>query len=145
MVAFGEVGKLLGLLFERPARLVELRDRGQKPPLGVEEPLLIAVPALEPTQARGAEHKPDSRGEQEGRDHHRVAPGKEVTIDGRSKGHFRGSDWQRPHGGEPVAVLSALDAGYAALNVAGRGSFCAASERDQRQIGSVLSVVVFDY
>src|ERR1700693_5003638 len=105
MVAFGEVGKLLGLLFERPARLFELRNGGQKLPLGVEEPLFIT----KPTETRRPGHQPDGRGKQERRDHHRVTPAKEMTLDGRSKRHPRESAWQHPHSGKLITIPSGLD------------------------------------
>ena len=41
VIAFGEIGELLGLLFERAARLSELCNGGQKQPLGVDELLLM--------------------------------------------------------------------------------------------------------
>ena len=84
MIAFGEVGKLLGLLFERPARLREFRNGDQKLPLEVAEPLLIALPAPKSTEGRRPEHEPDSRGKQEGRDHHRVTPGEEMISTGEA-------------------------------------------------------------
>src|SRR5580692_667784 len=145
MVAFGKVGKLLGLLFERPARLFEFRNGGQKLPLGVEEPLFITVSAFKPTEARRPDHQPDGRGKQERRDHHRVTPAKEMTIDGRSKRYPRESAWQHPHSGEPIAVTFGLDADYTALNVAGCGWFCAGPEGRQGQIGRALGPVVLDH
>ena len=145
MITFGEVGKLLGLLFERPARLVELRDRGQKLSLGGEQPLLTPVSALERTEARRRDHQPDGRGKQERRGQHRVAPGEEMIIDGRSKRHPRQSPRQHPHSGELIAAMLGLDADRAALNVAGCGGFCAGREGRQGQIGSVLSPFIFDH
>src|SRR5580693_3948394 len=132
MIAFGEFGELLGLLFERPTRLLELRNGGQKLPLGVEEAALIAASALKPAEARRTEHQPDSRGKQEGRDHHRVAPGKEMSIDRRSKRHPGQSPRQHPHSGELIAGALGLDTGHAALNVGGCGWFYAACESRQR-------------
>ena len=41
MIAFGEIGELLGLLLERAARLSELGDSRQEQPLGVDELLLM--------------------------------------------------------------------------------------------------------
>ena len=52
MIAFGEVGELLGLLFERPARLLELRDGRQQQPLGVDELLLMTASALNAHRGR---------------------------------------------------------------------------------------------
>src|ERR1700722_15857450 len=99
--------------------MLELRNGGQKLPLGVEEPLLITVPTLKTTEARSPEHEHDRRGEQEGRDHHSVAPGEKMTADGRSKHHPGQSPRQPPHGGELITITFGQDAGYTALNVVG--------------------------
>src|ERR1700722_13457669 len=112
--------------------MVELRNGGQKRLFGVEEPLLVTVPALKPTEACSPEHESDGRGKQEGRDHNRVPPGEELTVDGRSKGHPGQGPRQHPHGSELIAIMFGLDAGYTALNVVRCRWACAAREGRQR-------------
>ena len=68
-----------------------------------------------------------------------------MIIDWRSKRHPGQSPRQHPHGGELIAAAFGLDADHAALDVAGRGWFCAGREGRQSQIGSVLRPVVFDH
>src|ERR1700722_2846458 len=97
--------------------MLELRNGGQKRLLGIAEPLRVAVPALKPTEACSPEHEPDGRGKQEGRDHHRVAPGEEMSIDGRSKGHPGQTLRQHSYHGELIPIMFGPDAGYTALNV----------------------------
>src|ERR1700733_16095446 len=99
--------------------MLELRNGGQKRLLGIAEPLRVAVPALKPTEACSPEDEPDGRGKQEGRDHHRVAPSEEMTVDGRSKRHPGQGPRQHPHCSELIAIMFGQDAGYTALNVVG--------------------------
>ena len=66
-----------------------------------------------------------------------------MTIDGRSKRHPGRGPRQHPHGGELIAVMFGLDAGHAALNVAGADGL--RGREGASRIGGVLGPVVFDH